>query len=46
MRRVLARSDFWGQDLTATLPGFDVAVARHLTDICNAGVRAALERVA
>ena len=46
VRRVLARSDFWGQDLTATLPGFDLAVARHLTDICNAGVRAALERVA
>jgi tagaturonate reductase len=45
-RRVLSRVDFWGQDLTVTLPGFDVAVARHLADICNAGVRAALERVA
>ena len=30
VRRVLARADFWGQDLTATLPGFDAAVARDL----------------
>ena len=46
VRRVLSRVDFWGQDLTATLPGFDIAVARHLADICKVGVRAALERVA
>ena len=30
----------------AALPGFDAAVAQHLADICTAGVRAALERVA
>jgi tagaturonate reductase len=46
VRRVLARPAFWGQDLTATLPGFDAAVARHLAAICSVGVRAALERVA
>ena len=46
VRRVLARADFWGQDLTVALPGFDAAVAQHLTDICTVGVRAALERVA
>jgi tagaturonate reductase len=46
VRRVLARPAFWGQDLTAALPGFDAAVARHLAEICSAGVRAALERVA
>jgi hypothetical protein len=43
---VLARADFWGQDLTAALPGFDAAIAAHLSEICTAGVRAALERVA
>jgi hypothetical protein len=46
VRRLLARADFWGQDLTAALPGFDAAVAQHLADICIDGVRAALERVA
>jgi tagaturonate reductase len=46
VRRVLARPDFWGQDLTVALPGFDAAVAQHLADICTVGVRAALERVA
>jgi tagaturonate reductase len=46
VRRVLARADFWGQDLTVALPGFDAAVAGHLHDIGTAGVRAALERVA
>jgi len=46
VRRVLARADFWGQDLTAALPGFDTAVAQHLADICSDGVRAALARVA
>ena len=46
VRRLLARADFWGQDLTAALPGFDAAVAQHLSDICTGGVRAALERVA
>ena len=45
-RRLLARADFWGQDLTVALPGFDAAVAQHLADICTVGVRAALERVA
>jgi tagaturonate reductase len=45
VRRLLARADFWGQDLTAALPGFDAAVAQHLADICSDGVRAALERV-
>jgi tagaturonate reductase len=46
VRRVLARADFWGQDLNVALPGFDAAVAQHLVEICTAGVRAALERVA
>jgi tagaturonate reductase len=46
VRRLLARADFWGQDLTVALPGFDVAVAQHLTDIVTDGIRAALERVA
>jgi tagaturonate reductase len=46
VRRLLARADFWGQDLTAALPGFDAAVAQHLADICTDGIRAALERVA
>jgi tagaturonate reductase len=46
VRRLLARADFWGQDLTVALPGFDAAVAQHLADICGEGVRAALERVA
>jgi tagaturonate reductase len=46
VRRVLGRADFWGQNLTATLPGFDAAVAQHLGAICTGGVRAALERVA
>jgi tagaturonate reductase len=46
VRKLLARADFWGQDLTAALPGFDAAVAQHLGDICTGGVRAALERVA
>jgi tagaturonate reductase len=44
-RKVLARADFWGQDLTATLPGFAAAVGQHLFDICSVGVRAALARV-
>jgi tagaturonate reductase len=45
-RRLLARADFWGQDLTAALPGFDAAIAQHLADITTDGMRAALERVA
>jgi tagaturonate reductase len=46
VRRLLTRADFWGQDLTTALPGFDTAVAQHLADIVTDGVRAALERVA
>jgi tagaturonate reductase len=46
VRRLLARPDFWGQDLTVALPGVDVAVAQHVADIVTEGVRPALERVA
>lgn len=45
-RTILARADFWGGDLTQSLPGLDTAVAGHLFVFGTAGARAALERVA
>jgi tagaturonate reductase len=43
--RVLAREDFWSDDLNVALPGYANVVAEHLHGITNLGVRAALERV-
>lgn len=45
VRRVLSRTDFWGEDLNLTLPGFTDRVAGHVHTICTAGARAALERL-
>jgi tagaturonate reductase len=42
--RVLARADFWGEDLNHTIPGFGEAVATHLHGICADGVRGAMEK--
>ena len=41
-RAILARTDFWGEDLAA-LPDLLEAVSLHLTRIIQGGVRAALE---
>jgi tagaturonate reductase len=46
VRRVLSRTDFWGEDLNVALPKLRDAVAEHVYAILNAGVRAALEKVA
>jgi tagaturonate reductase len=45
VRRVLGRTDFWGEDLSLALPGFGARVAEHVHAICNIGVRPALERL-
>lgn len=42
--RVLSRSSLWGEDLTA-LPGFEAAVATHLSAIIVDGARAAVENL-
>lgn len=39
---LLRRTDFWGQDLDAAVPGLADTVARHLELITSRGVRAAL----
>jgi tagaturonate reductase len=44
-RRVLARSDFWGEDLNGTLPGLAERVAAYVQAIRRDGVRRALEAV-
>lgn len=45
VRRVLGRTDFWGEDLNVTLPGLGARVAEHVHAICTAGVRPALEHL-
>jgi tagaturonate reductase len=45
VRRLLARADFWGQDLGAALPGLDALVAVYLHDIVTLGVAATLDRL-
>ena len=45
VERLLARGDFWGQDLREALPGFQQAVAAQLHAICTDGAPAALERL-
>ncbi len=42
-RRILARTDFWGEDLTL-IPQLYMKVARYFSLIMNAGVRAALPK--
>jgi tagaturonate reductase len=46
VRRLCARTDFWGEDLTRTLAGLDAAVAGYLFEICRGGVRSAIAGVA
>jgi tagaturonate reductase len=45
-RRVLARHDFWGEDLSVTLPGLTKAVASHVHAIRTGGLVSALSAVA
>jgi len=44
-RRLLARDDFWGADLTAAVAGLDAAVAVFLHAILTEGAPAALARL-
>ena len=43
-RSVLTNVDFWGEDLTAALPGFEQAVAGYLAEI-KADAKAAIAKV-
>jgi tagaturonate reductase len=45
VRRLLAREDFWGQDLTRTLPGLDARVGVFLHGIVTEGAAATLSRL-
>jgi tagaturonate reductase len=45
VRRLLAREDFWGQDLNRTLPGLDATVAVFLHDIVARGAAATMQRL-
>jgi tagaturonate reductase len=45
VRSVLARKDFWGDDLNLTLAGFADKVTEYVRAIRNDGMRRALEKV-
>ena len=46
VNKILARKDFWGENLVETLPGFAGQVAAQLHAIRNLGVLAAMAKVA
>ena len=43
-KAVLTNADFWGEDLTSALPGFEEAVAGYLAEI-KADAKAAIAKV-
>jgi tagaturonate reductase len=45
VRRLLAREDFWGQDLGRALPGLDAQAAVWLHEIVTRGMKATLDRL-
>jgi tagaturonate reductase len=44
-RRLLARDDLWGRDLTRAVPGLDAQVAVYLHDLVTLGPAATLDRL-
>ena len=45
VRAILGDARLWGEDLTRSLPGIDVAVSWHVAAICSEGIRDVLARV-